>query len=654
MDQTSLARANARAAALLAQDPSAAEREARATLKALPGDPGATLILGSALRRQGDAVAALAVIGPLARAFPRAATTQFELGMSLADMGRPGPAIAALRASTSMNRENPDAWRALGALLFDAGDARGAETAFAEHYRALVRDPKLKPAADALYGGQVGEAIAALRPLVAASPKDLGAMRLLAEAYARSDLHAEAAALLSQVVETAAGDDQARFHLARELFHLQKISEALAHLDRLLAVEPKNPAYRNLAATCHASVGEADRALAHYEGLLEAHPRNAPIWTNYGQVLRTVRRGEEAAAAFRRSIDLDPRSADAYLGLANLKVAAFSPAEVSAMQRLATEPGLIASDRQQLAFALGKAFEDRGDYAASFAQYASGAASRHAETPYDADAVTADFRRSMTLFTPAFFERRAGYGAAAADPIFIVGLPRSGSTLVEQILASHTAIEGTTELPNVGFLAERFASYPEDLASLSPAQATELGEEYLRATQQHRRLGRRFFIDKMPNNFRHLGLIHLILPNARIIDARRHPMATCFSCFKQHFAQGQAFSYDLADLGRYYRDYTQLMAHFDAVLPGRVHRVIYEDLVEDPESEVRQLLDHLGLAFEPASLTFYETERAVLTVSSEQVRRPIFREGLDHWRHYEPWLAPLRDALGPALETWRS
>ena len=653
MDQKALAIANARAAALLLRDPAAAEREARQTLKAAPSDPGARLVLGSALRRQGDASAALAVIEPLAKAFPQAATTQFELGMALADVGRTRPAIEALRASTSLNRENADAWRALGALLFDAGDARGAEAAYAQHARALVRDPRLKPAAEALHAGRTDEAAAALQSILVASPNDAQAKRLLAEAYARTDRHAAAAALLSDVVERAPGDDTARAHLARELFRLQRFAQALSHLDRLLATEPENPAHRNLAATCLALMGQSDRAIAHYEALLRAHANMALIWTNYGQVLRTVGRADDAAAAFRRSISLDPRAVDAYLGLANLKVAAFSDSEVAAMQRIAADPGLATGDRQQLAFALGQALEDRGQFAASFESYAAGAALRRAETPYDAGALTAEVASGRRLFTAEFFASRAQGGDPAPDPIFVVGLPRSGSTLVEQILASHPMIEGTTELPDIGFIAERFAAYPDDLSRLTPAQAADLGAEYLRSAEAHRKLGRPFFIDKMPNNFRHVGLIQLILPNAKIIDARRHPMATCFSCLKQHFAQGHGFSYDLADLGRYYRDYMDLMDHFAGVLPGRIYRLIYEDLVADPETEVRRLLDHLGLPFAPACLTFYETERTVLTVSSEQVRRPIFKEGLDQWRNYEPWLGPLSDALGPALQSWR-
>jgi len=653
MDAATLKATIDRAAALLASDPPGAERVVRAALQGAPRDPRANLILSSALRRQGKAAAALAILEPLARAFPRAALTQYELGAALADVGKAEPAIAALRAATALDRENAEAWRALGALLFDAGDARGAEAALAEHRRALVRDPRLKPAAEALHRGRFAEAEALMRPLAATNPNDLAAVALLAEAYARQARHADAATLLAHVLERAPRDDAARLRLATALFHQQKAAEALPHLERLIAAEPDNAAYQNLLAGCLALVGEFDRAMGLYERMLQAHPNQPQIWLNWGHALRTVGRSDEAVAAFRRCIGFDASMSEAYLGLANLKVASFTDDEVAAMRAIAARPQLASEERQQLAFALGKALEDRDDHAASFASYANGAALRHAQTPYDAAAFTARTERSAALFTAEFFAARAGFGADAPDPIFIVGLPRSGSTLIEQILASHSAVEGTMELPDIGFIADSLGTDPDAFVALTASQSRALGERYLASTRPQRKLGRPFFIDKMPNNFQHLGLIQLILPHAKVIDARRHPLATCFSAFKQHFAQGQAFSYDLDDLGRYYRDYVALMTHFDAALPGRVCRVIYEDLIEDTEGQVRRLLDYLGLPFEARCLAFHETERAVRTVSSEQVRRPIFREGLDQWRNYAPWLGPLKAALGPALEDWR-
>jgi hypothetical protein len=324
-------------------------------------------------------------------------------------------------------------------------------------------------------------------------------------------------------------------------------------------------------------------------------------------------------------------------------------------------PQLSVEDRYHFHFTLGKAFEDRGDYAASFEHYAQGNRLRRELIHYDADENAALVRRSKQLFTASFFAQHSGQGAVAGDPIFIVGLPRSGSTLLEQILASHSAVEGTMELPDIIAMSKALGGkrtqsqesrYPEVLAELSARELRSLGEQYIAQTRIQRKTQAPFFIDKMPNNFAHLGLIHLILPNAKIIDARRHPLGCCFSAFKQHFARGQSFTYDLDELGRYYRDYVELMAHFDAVLPGRVHRVIYESLIDDTEAEVRRLLDYCGLPFEEACLSFHRNQRAVRTASSEQVRQPIFRDALDHWQHYEPWLAPLQRALGSVLDAY--
>jgi predicted Zn-dependent protease len=649
-----------RAAALLASDPARAEREARALAAASPRDPRPALILASALRRQGEAAAALAVLRPLARAYPNAAMTQFELGAALASNGDTRGAEAALRTAARLNRDHPEAWRALGELLFTAGDGKAAEAAFAQHRRAAVREPHLKGAAEAVCAGRLEEAELLLRRHLAAAPNDAAGLQMLAEVLIAQACFADAELLLERSLVLAPGRHGARFSLATALFQQQKAHPALGHMESLLAADPDDAAYRNLMAAILAHLGEFDRALGLYEGLLASYPRQPPLWLNYGHALRTVGRADAAIDAFRRCIALDPALGEAYLGLANLKVASFTPAETAAMRQVAARRDLRADDRAALGFALGKALEDAGDFAAAFAAYAAGAAARRSVTPYDAAAFTAETQASIALFTREFFAARAGFGADQPDPIFVVGLPRSGSTLIEQILASHSAIEGTMELSDIGFIAQQFGwsdprppAYPGAVADLTRARSAELGEHYLSATRIQRKLGLPFFIDKMPNNFQHIGLIQLILPNARIIDARRHPMATCFSAFKQHFARGQAFSDDLSDLGRYYRDYLALMAHFDAVLPGRVHRVIYEDMVEDTEGEVRRLLDHLGLPFEPACLSFYKSARAVRTVSSEQVRRPIFREGLDQWRNYEPWLGPLRQGLGDALETWR-
>ena len=650
------------AATLLASDPARAEEHALAILKLRPNDPRALLILGSARRRRGDPAEAHRILAPLAKSHAKAANTHYELGATLVDLGRTAEAIASLRHALTINRELPEAWRVLGDQLFREGEIAAAEAAFAEHLCASIQNPVLKAAARQLADGLTGEAESALRAYLIAHPVDAEALRLMAETLLRLERYADAEVLLAHALDLDPGDDGARFRYAEALFRQQKAVEALPLAEQLLKKKPGDPAYRNLLAACLGLIGE-DARLSEIYGLLSAdYPKQPRIWLNFGHALRTVGKSNDALEAYRRCIALDPGLGDAYWSLANLKVNNFTPEEEATMRAQLARPDLGAGDRLHLHYALGKSLEDRGDYASSFEQYRQGAQTRRQQLPYDADATTALMRRSVELFTPAFFAERQGAGFASKAPIFIVGLPRSGSTLIEQILASHSAVEGTRELPDIGFLARDLGwttgdakneAYPGSITSLDNRALAALGRSFLERTQLHRKLGRPFFIDKMPNNFQHLGLIYLILPEAKIIDARRHPMGACFSAFKQHFAQGQAFSYDLADLGRYYREYMELMAHFDAILPGRIHRVFYEDLVEDTETSVRRMLNYCGLEFEEACLKFYQNDRSVRTVSSEQVRRPIFREGLNQWRNYEPWLDPLKEALGPALENWR-
>jgi len=358
---------------------------------------------------------------------------------------------------------------------------------------------------------------------------------------------------------------------------------------------------------------------------------------------------------------LRPGFGEAWFSLANLKTVRFTADDIAAMRAQLRRADIPDADRLQFEFALGKALEDAGEYAGSFEHYARGNALRRAAVVYDIGSTTRLVQRTEALYTPQFLRSRAGSGSPSPDPIFILGMPRAGSTLVEQILASHSQVEGTRELPDVpGFALElgvleahgKPATYPKAVEQLTHAQLLALGERYLAQTRPHRIQGKPHFIDKMPSNFLHVGLIHLILPNARIIDARRSPLGCCFANFKQHFQSGVWFSYSLEDLGRYYRDYVRVMAHFDAVLPGRVHRVYYEDLVADFESEVRRLLKHCGLSFEERCLRFHETKRSIQTASSEQVRRPLYGDGVEQWRHYEPWLGPLKEALGDVIDQY--
>lgn len=551
-------------------------------------------------------------------------------------------------------------WGAEGDRLRLAGDLPGADLAYARQMRAAAPDAELARAADHLIAGQPAQAHQLLQAALARRPNDPHVLWMAGDVASRGGRNVEAAALLARCLAIAPHLAPARAAYAMVLTWLDRVADALAEADRLLAAQPDNGLYRHIRAAALSRLGEEEAAAEAYGQVLTAHPEQALSWMSYGHVLKTLGRQAEAVAAYRRCLALDPRQGEAWWSLANLKTVHLGADDVAAMTA-ALEDDLSPADRLQLHFALGKAHEDAGRDADAMAHYVQGARLQRARLDYDAEETTGQMRRTGALLTRGFFAARAGQGAQAPDPIFIVGLPRAGSTLVEQILASHSQVEGTQELPYLPDLAAELAgparrasegAYPDVLAVLSPDELADLGRRYLAQARTHRKTDRPYFIDKLPNNFAHTGLIQLILPSARIVDARRHPLGCGFSAYKQHFAVGQPFTYDLAELGRYYADYVRLMAHFDAVLPGRVHRVIYERMVADLEGETRALLAYCGLAFEPACLTFHETARAVRTASSEQVRRPIFTDAADHWRRFEPWLDPLKSALGRTLEAY--
>jgi len=651
----------AQASRLLADAPALAGEQALEILKVVPGEPRALLFLGMSWTARGDLSRALGVLEPLVQAHPRFPAAHHELGVALGRSGRGDEALSALRRAVRLKPDYAKAWLALADHHSATGDLEEADRAYANHIRHSTRDPTLLAAASALCDNRIPEAEARLREHLRRSPTDVAAIRMLAEVAARIGRYEDAETLLSRCLELAPGFKAARQNLAQVLHRANKPAEALVEVDRLLRDEPANPGYLNLKAVVLCRLGDFTPAIAIYDRILRDHPGHANVWLSHGHALKTANELERAIAAYRRSIELDPGFGEAWWSLANLKTVRFDSADVAAMRTQLERDELDPDQRCNLEFALGKALEDEAAYAESFEHYARGNALRLEAIPYSAEETTARLRHARGLYTPAFFADRAGWGCPDRDPIFIVGLPRAGSTLIEQILSSHSQVEGTSELPEIISLtralrlradASGASYYHEALAALGRDEVRELGEQYLERTRVHRKLGRPNFIDKMPNNFAHLGLIRLALPNARIIDARRHPMACCFSGYKQHFARGQNFSYGLADLGRYYRDYVELMAHFDAALPGHVHRVVYERMVEDTEGEVRRLLAHCGLPFEPGCLKFFENDRPVRTASSEQVRRPIYREGVEHWRHYESWLDPLRVALGPVLEQY--
>ena len=642
----------ARIEAMLQGEPALAAREAAAILSATPGHPAATLYLGMAQRGTGETDAALRTLRQLAAAHPQWAVAHAELGLLLSEVGLHAEAVTALRRAVALQPQAAAAWRSLGDALAAAGDPAGAQAAHDDQIRATIGAPT----------GTTSDAEQLLRKHLYAHPMDVEAIHLLAGVAMRRGQFAYAEQLLARCVEFDPARAAARFDLALVLHRLNRPQAALAQLGELMREDPRNLRYRNLKGVLLAAAGDYAGAIDVFTQLLADSPGRPQIWLSLGHALAAAGRMQDCIAAYRRSLAITPALGEAWWSLANLKVFRFDAEDASAMQALLATKDLRVEDRIHLEFALGKALEDASDHAGSFRHFAEGNRLRRGQVNYSADATHAFVERSKRVLAPAFFAARAGSGSGARDPIFVVGLPRSGSTLVEQILASHPAVEGTMELPDIELLARQLAGsgapgaptpYPELLAGLDARQCRDLGERYLSDTRAQRHTPRPRFVDKMPNNFLHLGLIRLVLPNATVIDARRHPMACCFSAWKQLFANAQHYTYDLAELGRYYRDYVDYMAHIDRVLPGWVHRVIHEDLVEDTEAQVRRLLDHCGLPFDAACLRFHESGRAVRTASAQQVRQPISRAGLEQWRHFEPWLGPLRDALGPALDGWR-
>lgn len=623
----------------------------------LPDNRDLLLIEATSLRHIKQVDAALEVLAALERVQPHFSRMHQERGLCHVALRDAPQAIASLLRAVNINPALPASWQMLAGLYRMAGDHVNAENANG-HVAVLRALPPEVVTATALFSdGDLAPAERMVRAYLVEHGHQAEAMRLLAKIGIARDALDDAELLLEGVLHLAPDYQAARFDYAHTLALRHKYVEAREHVDALLALEPRNLDYRALAATAAVGLGEHEQVIDLYRDMLADQPDDPDVHLWLGHALKTIGRVPEAVEAYHAAVEARPDFGDAYWSLANLKIYRFTDAEISDMRRIEARDGIALADRYHLCFALGKALEDRGDMAESFACYQRGNALKRSESAYSADVFEINTRQQIAVCTPAFFTARAGWGDPSPDPIFILGLPRSGSTLLEQILASHSQVEGTQELADIPRIVLDLQGrnpdlenplYPGVLADLPQSEFRRLGEKYLADTQIYRR-GKPRFIDKMPNNFRHIGLIHLMLPNARIIDARRDPMACCFSNFKQLFANGQEFTYDIDDIARYYRTYLDLMDHWNSALPGRVLRVQHEDVITDLEGSVRRILDFCDLPFEPACVEFHKTARSVRTPSSEQVRQPIYRDGMEQWKKFEPWLGPLQAALGAEL-----
>lgn len=573
----------------------------------------------------------------------------------------PAQALKLVQRLIDSGHGNAEAHRLAAHALRRLGRESEAQTASLAAVSASIHDPAMVDAALALAQDRLPDAERALRARLRRDASDVAAIRMLAEVAGRIGRYDDAEKLLRRALELAPGFGAARANLAMVLYKQNRFAESVALLNDVLAHDPDNIGVRNLKAAALGRVGGYDEALALYAELTQRFPDHAKLWMSYGHMLKTVGRQDDCIAAYRHALRCDPGLGELWWSLANLKTVSFEADDRAAMSAalaaMSQDDPARVDDRLHLHFALGKACDDAGEVEAAFDHYAAANALRAGQLGYDADETSSLVDRIVQQFDMACFAHFAGGGDPSPDPIFILGMPRAGSTLVEQILASHSAIEGTQELPDIPAIALELGrqrsgkgrGWVEALASLPCNELAELGAEYLRRTAIQRHSDKPFFIDKLPNNWLYLPFILLALPGARIIDARRHPMDCCFSNFRQHFAHGQAFSYRLSDMGRYYADYVRLMAHMDRVQPKRVHRIIHEALLDNPEQEVRALLAYLDLPFEPGCLSFHENRRAVRTASSEQVRRPLNRDGVGQWVPYDDRLTELRAALGPVL-----
>ena len=618
-------------------------------------DVNCAWLLAVALLEQERTAESVALLERILARYADFAEARIDLARAHRKAGQLEAARAALRQVLERTPHHHRAWLAYGDVLVELNQDADARIAYERARLTDLQRPLIERATAALQADERQRAEQIFRTILQQDPSHVAALCGLAALSLAVDRAADAERLLRHALRQSPHLPLAYRGLAPALLALGRLEEAEAAAAYLTRIEPGSLQSWICKASVAMRMMRQEEALAAYRHAAQLKPEEAGLWMSMGHLQKSLGQRAACEASYRAALEREPARGEAYWSLADLKNYRFSEAEIEAMQRVLRESPGTRANAAQLHFALGRAFEQRAAYADAFRYYTAGNALRREDAPFDIEAFEQRARRIRAFFDAERLAPRPGRGARDPAPIFIVGLPRSGSTLIEQILASHSQVEGTMELVNILNIVGEFDDlapgrdgYPETLAATTDAGLRALGERYLSQTAAlHPRRPR--FTDKLPNNFSHVGLIQLILPGATLIDARRHPLDACLSNFKQYFAEGQTFSYALEDLARYYRAYLELMDHWDAVLPGKVLHVQYEDLVSEPELQIRRLLGHCGLSFEPACLDFHETRRAVRTASAEQVRQPLYRSGVGYWRHFARELAPLAAALADVL-----
>jgi tetratricopeptide (TPR) repeat protein len=643
-----------------AGDLARAEALCRSTVERYPRDVNVLALLGAVLiklERDDEAESTLRSVTGLAPTF---AKPYEDLGFLLLRRNRAAEAIPLLERATHLDPRLGNAWYSLGKALALCGRGAEADQAFERCFELSPEKRLMALAAEHQKEGRFEEAERLFRRVLRQRPSNVDALRMLAALAARVEKFDEAERLLERAVAIAPDFTLATLDLGRIRKEQDRYAEALECFDRVLANDPDNFQAHFLRGSTLAPAAFTHEAIEAYQRCLALRPRHAGALLGVGHALKAVGRYDEAVAAYNACIRERPDQGETYWSLANLKTYRFDDAAVAEMQQRLERGGLSVQSEVNFDFALAKAYEDRGDYARAWQYYRAGNQRQRGELSYDPVRSEATNDRLVDVFSRELLSAHAGAGHPDAAPIFIVGLPRSGSTLLEQVIASHPQVEGTSELPYASRVAgwlnrnrEDGINYPEAVRELRAANFRALGDDYLRYAAVHRRAGTPRFIDKMPNNFPHVGFLSLILPNAKIIDARRHPLDACVSCYRQLFAKGQPWSYDLTELGEYYLQYQRLMDHWHAVAPGHVLTVQYEDVVADLEPQVRRILEFLDLPWDDACLRFYESGRTVRTPSSEQVRQPIYDRSIGHWRHYADQLDELLNVIDPVRDRYR-